>query len=247
MTYIRLKNVSIDIPIYNGSSRLLKSRVLNVLSGGRIASKSEGRLEFGALNSVTLEIESGDRVGIIGENGAGKSTLLRVFSGVYAPTSGSAVISGSIASLIDLSLGIDPDLSGVENIYMRGSLLGLSKAKIDHHLNSIIDFTEIGDFIEMPLRTYSTGMQMRLAFAVSTALRPDILLMDEWLSVGDEAFQQKAIQRMNEMIASTKILVLASHSLELIRSTCTKVIWLKKGRLAMFDNTNIVLEQYSQW
>lgn len=244
LTYIRLNNVSIDIPIYSGSSRLLKNRVLNILSGGRIASKSEGRLEFGALNLISIDINSGDRIGVIGENGAGKSTLLRVLSGVYAPTSGTAAISGSIASLIDLSLGIDPDLSGVENIYMRGLLLGLSKEEIEQHLDSIIHFTEIGNFIEMPLRTYSTGMQMRLAFAVSTALRPDILLMDEWLSVGDEAFQKKAIHRMNEMIANTKILVLASHSLDLIKATCTKVIWLNKGKLEMFDDVNFVLEKY---
>jgi lipopolysaccharide transport system ATP-binding protein len=244
LTYIRLKNVSVDIPIYSSSSRLLKSRVLNVLSGGRIASKSEGRLEFGALNSISIDIKSGDRIGVIGENGAGKSTLLRVLSGVYAPTAGCVEISGSIASLIDLSLGIDPDLSGVENIYLRGLLLGLSKAKIDQLVNSIIDFTEIGDFIEMPLRTYSTGMQMRLAFAVSTALRPDILLMDEWLSVGDGNFQKKAIHRMNEMIANTKILILASHSIDLIKAACTKVIWLKEGRLEMFDDINIVLERH---
>lgn len=244
MTYIRLQNVSIDIPIYNGSSRLLKNHVLNILSGGRVSSKSEGKPEFRALNSISLDIKSGDRIGVIGSNGAGKSTLLRVLSGVYAPTSGSVSISGSIGSLIDLSLGIDPDLSGIENIYMRGLLLGLSKEKIAQHLDFIIDFTEIGAFIEMPLRTYSTGMQMRLAFAVSTALRPDILLMDEWLSVGDESFQKKAIHRMNEMIANTKILILASHSLDLIRATCTKAIWLNRGNVEMFDDVQLVLNKY---
>lgn len=244
MTYIRLQNVSIDIPIYSGSSRLLKSHVLNILSGGRVSSKSEGRPEFRALNSISLDIKSGDRIGVIGSNGAGKSTLLRVLSGVYAPTSGSVSISGSIGSLIDLSLGIDPDLSGIENIYMRGLLLGLSKDKIEQHLDFIIDFTEIGAFIEMPLRTYSTGMQMRLAFAVSTALRPDILLMDEWLSVGDESFQKKAVHRMNEMIVNTKILILASHSLDLIRATCTKAIWLNRGNVEIFDDVQLVLNKY---
>jgi len=244
LTYIRLQNVSIDIPIYSGSSRLLKSHVLNILSGGRVSSKSEGRPEFRALNSISLDIKSGDRIGVIGSNGAGKSTLLRVLSGVYAPTSGSVSISGSIGSLIDLSLGIDPDLSGIENIYMRGLLLGLSKDKIEQHLDFIIDFTEIGAFIEMPLRTYSTGMQMRLAFAVSTALRPDILLMDEWLSVGDESFQKKAVHRMNEMIVNTKILILASHSLDLIRATCTKAIWLNRGNVEIFDDVQLVLNKY---
>ena len=246
MSYIHLNNISIDIPIFSSSNRLFKNHAIKTLSGGRISSKTEGRLEIGALNSISLDIKSGDRVGVIGENGAGKSTLLRVLSSVYAPTSGSLEISGSIGSLIDISLGIDPDLSGIENIYMRGLLLGLLKEEIDQNLESIIDFTGIADFIEMPLRTYSTGMQLRLAFAVSTVLKPDILLMDEWLSVGDENFQKKVVHRMNEMIANTKILVLASHSLDLIRSTCSKVIWLNKGRLKMFDDVGIVLKKYCE-
>ncbi len=246
MTYIQLRNLSIDIPIYSNSTRLLKNRILNIFSYENLASKSKSRIEFKALNSISLDIKSGDRIGVIGANGAGKSTFLRVINGVYAPTSGSAVISGSIGSLIDISLGIDPDLTGVENIYIRGLLLGLSKEKIEQRLDSIIDFAEIGNFIEMPLRTYSTGMQMRLAFSVSTALRPDILLMDEWLSVGDDGFQKKALHRMNEMIVDTKILVLASHSLDLIKATCTKVVWLEKGELKMFDDVDTVLGKYHE-
>ena len=173
-----------------------------------------------ALENLTFKFEDGERVALLGHNGAGKTTLLRVLSGVYAPTLGSAVAQGQLGSLIDISLGIDPEASGLDNIYIRGRLLGMSAAEIKAKTPEIVEYSELGDFIEMPVRTYSTGMHMRLAFTISTTLRPEILLMDEWLSVGDEGFKHKAEARMNDVVQSTNILVVATHSRELALKTC---------------------------
>jgi lipopolysaccharide transport system ATP-binding protein len=223
---------------------LIKNRMIQIVLGGRIAKNSEGLVEVRALKSINISIEDGDRVGIVGGNGAGKSTLLRVLSGVYAPSKGSIETSGKIGSLIDISLGIDPELTGRENIYIRGALLGLTKSEINCEIDKIIHFSEINEFIDMPVRTYSTGMHMRLAFSVSTAVRSEILLMDEWLSVGDEKFQHKATIRINELIAATKILIVASHSPKLIETTCNKVIWLDAGEIVMQGDTDMVLRSY---
>lgn len=183
-------------------------------------------------------------MGLLGHNGAGKSTLLRLLGRVYEPTAGSVRIEGRIGSLIDVSLGIDPEASGRENIYLRGAMLGLTRAQIQHHFDDIVAFSELGDFIEMPVRTYSSGMHLRLAFAVSTVVRPEILLMDEWLSVGDESFKHKAEQRLSDLVQATRILVLASHSRELIQHTCNRVIWLEHGRIRMDGGADEVCAAY---
>jgi lipopolysaccharide transport system ATP-binding protein len=172
-------------------------------------------------------------MGLLGHNGAGKSTLLRLLAGVYEPSTGVANVNGEIGSLIDISLGIDPEATGRENIYLRGGLLGMSKAQIASRIDEIIEFSELGDFVDMPLRTYSTGMHLRLAFAVSTIVRPEILLMDEWLSVGDERFKHKAETRMAELLQATNILVIATHSRDLVLKTCNRAIWLEHGRVRM--------------
>ena len=183
--------------------------------------------------NVTVKFTEGNCYGVIGANGAGKSTLLRVLSKVYEPTSGKAEINGSIGSLIDISLGIDGEATGLENIFLRAALLGIPKEKVAEELDNLIDFTELGNFIEMPVRTYSTGMHLRLAFAVSTMISPEILLMDEWLSVGDLSFQKKAESRLSNLIDRTNILVIASHSRSLIESTCTRALWLEHGEIKM--------------
>jgi lipopolysaccharide transport system ATP-binding protein len=183
MAKITLNKASVDIPIFNANGRSLTSRILEVATGGRLDADPNGKVIVRALSDVTLELQDGDRVGLVGHNGAGKSTLLRVLSGVYVPTGGIAIIQGSIGSLIDFSLGINPEASGRENIFLRGALLGLSKTEVKAKFEEIVAFSELGEFIEMPMRTYSSGMQLRLAFAVSTIVRPEILLMDEWLSV----------------------------------------------------------------
>lgn len=244
MALIDFKNVSADFPIYNADGRSLKKRLLQVATGGQLNADQQGRVIVRALDDLTFRLEDGDRVGLLGHNGAGKSTLLRLLTGVYAPSSGSAIIKGEIGSLIDISLGIDPEATGIENIFLRASLLGLSQKQIESHLEDIIEFSELGDFVEMPLRTYSTGMHLRLAFAVSTVLRPQILLMDEWLSVGDENFKHKAEQRMNEMISSTNILVIASHSKDLVLKTCNRAIWLEHGRIRLDADPQTVCDSY---
>ncbi|MDF3942655.1 ABC transporter ATP-binding protein [Achromobacter denitrificans] len=244
MASIVFDQVCVDFPIYNASARSLKKRLFQVATGGQISANASGRVIIRAIEDLTLTIKNGDRVGLLGHNGAGKSTLLRLLSGVYEPSSGRAEIKGEIGSLIDVSFGIDPEASGRENIYLRGALLGLTRADIKAKLEEIIDFSELGDFIDMPVRTYSSGMHLRLAFSVSTIIRPEILLMDEWLSVGDEGFRVRAEARMNELVESTHILVIASHSRELIRETCNRAIWLEHGKIKMDGTPEDVTQAY---
>lgn len=244
MGHVLLKKLSVDIPIFNSQGRSLKKAVLGYTTGGKIGLTEAGKTVIRSLDNINLEISSREKIGLIGHNGAGKSTLLRVLSGVYAPTSGLAKIDGSVGSLIDISLGIDGEATGLENIYLRAALLQIPRKKIDEELDELIEFTQLGDFINMPVRTYSTGMHMRLAFAVSTMISPDILLMDEWLSVGDLEFQNKAENRLNNLIERSNILVLASHSRQLIERCCTRVIWLEHGAIRMDGDPSLVCEKY---
>jgi len=244
MAIIEFSNVAVDFPIYNASGRSLKKRLISVATGGQLGSDPLGRVVVRALEGLTFTLRDGDRVGLLGHNGAGKSTLLRLLSGVYMPSAGHARIDGEIGSLIDISLGIDPEATGRENIYLRGALLGMSKAELKDRMEEIIDFSELGDFIDMPLRTYSTGMHLRLAFAVSTTVRPEILLMDEWLSVGDQGFKHKAEERMRELVQATNILVIASHSRELVLETCNRAIWLEHGKIRMDGSAEDVAAAY---
>jgi lipopolysaccharide transport system ATP-binding protein len=180
-----------------------------------------------ALSNISLSLKDGDRLGVMGPNGSGKSTLLRTLAGIYLPTSGSIQVKGSIASLIDISLGMDMEATGFENIRMRGIVMGLKLKQIKLIEEEIADFTELGQFLEMPIRTYSTGMHMRLGFAVSTTVPADIILMDEWLSVGDSDFLAKAEKRLHDYIQRSSILVIASHSEDLIAKLTNQVIRLK--------------------
>jgi len=233
MASIIFDNVLVDFPIYNSNTRSLKNKLIQVATGGQLGSDKHGRVVVRALENISFQLKDGDRVGLLGHNGAGKSTLLRLLGGVYEPTFGKSTIIGKIGSLIDISLGIDPETTGRDNIYIRGALLGLTRSQVKVKIDEIIDFSELGDFVDMPLRTYSTGMHMRLAFSVSTIIRPEILLMDEWLSVGDESFQHKVENRLNDLVSSAKILVIASHSKELLLKTCSRLIWLEHGRIKM--------------
>ena len=244
MAYIEFTNVCVDFPIYNANGRSLKKRLIQVATGGQLGADQQGRVVVRALEGLSFTLRDGDRVGLLGHNGAGKSTLLRLLSGVYEPSSGSARIEGEIGSLIDISLGIDPEATGRENIYLRGGLLGMTRSEIAAQIDDIIEFSELGDFVDMPLRTYSTGMHLRLAFAVSTVVRPEILLMDEWLSVGDEGFKHKAEARMSELVRSTNILVIASHSRELVLHTCNRIIWLEHGKIRMDGDPQTVAAAY---
>lgn len=244
MAIISLDRVSVDIPIFNSQGRSLKKTMLGLATGGKIGLTEKGKTIVRSLENINLHISENERVGLIGHNGAGKSTLLRVLSGVYEPTLGRASVTGRIGSLIDISLGIDTEATGIENIYLRAALLGIPTKEVDKELQSIVDFSELGEFVNMPVRTYSTGMHMRLAFAVSTMIKPDILLMDEWLSVGDKGFQEKAEKRLTSLIERSSILVIASHSRQLIEKCCTRVIWLEHGSIKMDGAPNDVCKHY---
>ena len=196
------------------------------MTGGEIGRDVSNHVAVTALQSITLELKEGDRLGVMGPNGAGKSTLLRVIAGIYTPTSGSVKVEGRIASLIDISLGMALEASGFENIRMRGVMMGLTLKEIKSLEEEIAEFTELGPYLNMPIRSYSTGMHMRLGFAVSTAVPADILLMDEWLSVGDEAFKVKAEKRLEEYVKKSSILVIASHSKETIQKLTNQTLAL---------------------
>lgn len=244
MAFLKLENASVKFTIYNSYTRSFKNRLLRTATGGRLSKDPKGYVSVNALESINLSIHEGERLGVVGHNGAGKSTLLRLLCGVYEPVEGSRSSSGSVGSLIDLTLGTDAEATGRENIYLRGRLLGLKKDVVDHLMEEIIDFSELGDFIDMPLRTYSSGMHLRLCFSVSTILTHDILLMDEWLSVGDDSFKQKAEKRLQQLVQKAKILVIASHSRDTILQTCNRVVWLENGKVRLDSDPDHVLKSY---
>lgn len=242
--FIRLDDVSIEYPIYNTDARSLKRAMLTLPLGGRIGIGSGDRIVVQALRSVSLRFESGDRVGLIGHNGAGKTTLLRVLAGVYEPVTGRTETSGRIASLFDMMLGMDPEATGEENIMIRGLILGLGAEQIRAKRDEIAEFTELGEFLTMPVRTYSTGMRLRLAFAISSCVTPDILLMDEWIGVADESFTRKAEERARALIGDVGILVLATHSLPLMEHICNRVVWLENGAVKADGPPAEILRRY---
>lgn len=234
MVSIVLENAGVAFAIYSGKYQSIRSRILQSATAGRIGHGSHGRVAVNALEPISLRIREGERLGLMGPNGAGKSTFLRVASRVYRPTTGVATITGSVGTLIDMSLGINPEATGRQNIFLRAAMLGISRRKIREKLDEIAEFSELEDFLELPVHTYSSGMQLRLSFAASTILVPDILVMDEWLSVGDQSFRKKAERRLKEVVEGTKILVLASHDRNLLETTCSRGILLDHGKVA-FD------------
>ncbi len=244
MARILFKNVSIEIPVFNATGRSLTSSLLKVATGGKLDADPQGHVRVKALANVSFSINEGEKVALLGHNGAGKSTMLRALGRVYAPTKGTAEVNGEIGSLIDIGLGINPEATGRENVFIRGQLLGLTKKEITVKYQEIVDFAELGDFMEMPVRTYSSGMHLRLAFAVSTVVRPEILLMDEWLSVGDADFQHKAEERLRDLVSETKILAIATHSRELVESVCNRAIWLEHGQIKMDGPVSKVSKAY---
>lgn len=244
MTHIRFDNVSIDFPIFNSTGRSLTSNILSVATGGKLDADAKGHALVKALQNISFSFQEGDRVALLGHNGAGKSTMLRALGRVYKPTKGKAEIVGDVSSLIDIGLGINPEATGRENVFIRGQLLGLTKKLISEKYREIVEFSELGDFMDVPVRTYSSGMHLRLAFAVSTVVRPEILLMDEWLSVGDAGFQVKAENRLLSLVADTKILVIATHSRDLVESVCNRAIWLEHGQVKMDGPIKTVSSKY---
>lgn len=251
MASIRLENVSVAFPIYDASSRSLKKRLisrnLGGNTGGQIDAENAAQPSvIRSLEDVTLSFNHGDRVGLVGHNGAGKTTLLRVLSGIYEPALGRIEVEGSVAPLFDIALGMDLESTGYDNIYLRGLFLGLSKQQIADRTEEIARFTELGEFLEMPMRVYSAGMRMRLAFAVSTTIEPEILLLDEGIGAGDAAFLEKANQRLAEFTDNVSIIVLASHSDELIRRMCQVCVLMERGRIIEVGPTDEILSMYRE-
>jgi len=247
MSSIKLNNVGVDFPIF-GSARNLRLSLLSGLTGGKIfAGRLKGQgISVKALEDINLELRSGDRVGLIGHNGAGKSTLLRVMAGVYTPTIGSIVSCGRITPLLHQSPGLEPEDSGYENIITCGLLLGMSLAEVIEKIPKIIEFSDLGDYIHLPVRTYSSGMLARLSFSVATSIDPGVLLLDEGIGAADARFSDKAAKRIKELISKTDVLVLASHSEALIDSMCNKAALMHHGRLIEFGNVEVISRSYQK-
>lgn len=236
MKIIELKNIS-KCYLVQHKEPLLTTAILNRLSRLK-------REIFWALKDISLEVEQGESIGIIGENGAGKSTLLRILTGVTAPTAGSLQIRGRTGSLLELGAGFYPYLTGKENIFLNGAILGMQKKRIRELFSQIVEFADIGKFIDAPVYTYSNGMYLRLGFSIAVHLDADVLIVDEVLAVGDEEFQHKCLAKVNELLHLGKSLVIVSHDLNLIRSVCKKVGWLREGKLVCFGSPNQITNQY---
>ncbi|HEX4765550.1 MAG TPA: ABC transporter ATP-binding protein [Lichenihabitans sp.] len=243
MASIELVNASVDIPIYNSRGRSLKTTLLRRV-GGQVETSSRDVVTVKALRDISLSLAPGDRIALIGHNGAGKSTLLRVFSGSYEPSSGHAEVQGSVSSLIDMMMGMDPELTGADNIILRGVFVGMSLKEARMAIPEIAEFSELGPYLHLPMRTYSSGMLMRLAFAISTTRFPEILLFDEMISFGDLSFASKAKARVNAMLGKASILALASHDLGSLKTYCNRAILLRQGEIISSGSVQDVWDHY---
>ena len=243
MARIVAEDISVDFPLYHGSARSLKKTVFAV-AAGRLGEDGQRRTVVQALRNISFKLRSGDRLGLIGTNGAGKTTLLRTLAGIYEPVGGRVMVDGSLNALLDTQLGMNPDLTGRENILLRGLYSGLNAAQIRRLEEDVQDFAEPGEFMELPVRLYSSGMVIRLGFALATAVNPQVLLMDEWFMAGDIRFVAKAMGRMENVVRGAEILVLSSHQNQAVRDWCTRVIWLDHGRVRADGPASEVLDEY---
>ena len=235
---ITVDNVSVHFRMDKNHTTSLKEWVVSFLKG------KQQYEEFHALENVTFDVKRGEIFGVIGRNGAGKSTLLKVVSGIYKPTSGKAVSAGRIAPMLELGSGFDQELSGHDNIFLNGAILGFSEDFLKEKYDEIVAFSELGEFIRQPIKTYSSGMMMRLAFSVATIVEPEILIVDEILAVGDASFQQKSRARMLELMQGGTTVLFVSHSIDQIREMCDRVLWLDHGQVKMLGDTQTVCDAY---
>ena len=244
MALIEAEGVCVDFPLYHGNARSLKRTVVSAASGGRLNQDAKQRVVVEALREISFTLKAGDRLGLIGGNGAGKTTLLRTLAGIYEPVRGRVRVQGSLNALLDPNLGMNSDLTGRENIMLRGMYAGLSKAQCRALEEDVQDFADLGDFMDLPVRIYSSGMTVRLGFALATAIRPQLLLMDEWFLAGDYNFMQKARGRIEDMVRGAEILVLSSHAHGVVAAWSTRVIWMDQGRILADGDPASVLELY---
>ena len=240
---IHADGLSVAFPIYHGGGRSLKKAVFAAASG-RLAEDTQHRVVVQALRNVSFTLRPGDRLGLVGGNGAGKTTLLRTLAGIYEPVVGHLRVDGVIGSLLDVNSGMNPELSGRENIMLRGLYNRMSPAAISAMVDDVMAFAELGEFMELPVRLYSSGMGVRLAFAMATAIRPQVLLMDEWFLAGDANFLDKARARLENLVKTAEILVLSSHLDSIVREWATRVIWLDHGRIRDDGEPDAVLQNY---
>lgn len=238
-TMIEVNNVSMAFRMDINRPSGLKDWVVNFATGKRDIR------EFRALSGVSFTVEKGEVIGIIGRNGSGKSTLLKIISGIYKPTGGSVTLGGNVVPMLELGSGFDQELTGYENIFLNGAILGYTEKYLREKLDDIIAFSELGDFINMPIKTYSSGMMMRLAFSVATVVNPEILIVDEILAVGDEFFQKKSFARMQELMSGGTTVLFVSHNLDQIRNMCSRVVWLDGGHIRMAGPTQEICAAYA--
>ncbi len=247
MSFIRLRNVSVNYPIFDVKGRSIRHDLVRISIGGLISTEETVKhVEVTAMRDVSLEIAAGDRVGVVGHNGAGKTTLLRVISGVFEPLHGHVEIEGHVVPLIDVMVGMDPELTGFDNIRLRGLFLGMSAQQIEALVPDVVAFSDLGNFLSMPVRTYSAGMRTRLGFAIATAVTPDILVLDEMIGAGDASFMERARKRLHDLFERASILVLASHDESNIRRFCNKAILMHHGKLLEVGGVDQIMTAYAQ-
>jgi len=244
MARIVLQNVEIHYPIYNAQHHSLRRALVNLTTGGRIFRDERKVSVVKALENITFTLQRGDRLGLVGHNGAGKSTLLKTLGRLYEPAVGNLIVDGKVSALFDVCMGMDVERTGYHNIYYMGMLLGMSRAQIKSVIPDIENFSELGPFLDMPVRTYSAGMKVRLGFAICTCIDPTILLLDEAIGAGDKSFLERASLRAKALYDRADILVLASHSTPVIKEFCNKGLWLHQGRMVLFGDVDDVLYAY---
>ena len=243
MTQLLVDDVSVSFPLYHGESRSLKKTVFAAASG-RLGQDKKHRLVVEALKNVSFSLNSGDRLGFVGSNGAGKTTLLRTMAGIYEPVLGNITINGAVTALLDPSQGLNMDLTGNENIRLRALFSGYTETQIKQLQADVAAFAELDQFLDLPVRTYSSGMIIRLGFALATAIKPQILLMDEWILAGDASFMDKARHRLETMVQGAEILVLSSHNADILLRWCNRIIWMEAGRIRADGSPRDVLAAY---
>lgn len=246
MIQVILNQLSLDYPLMGMVNRSIKKDLFDIISTGARINIEKKITMVNALKNVSFELSEGDRLGLVGHNGAGKSSLLKILAGIYQPSSGSLIIEGKVVSTLNLSIGMESDATGIENIISRALLLGMSLGEVRRRLDEIVSFTELGEYINLPVKIYSSGMLTRLAFATVTAMDAEIILMDEMIGAGDAKFIDKAERRLNKFINKAKIVVIASHNEHVIRNFCNKAILLEHGQLKTIGSVDTVLDAYSK-